>query len=111
MTPNPKPATDPAPAAPASEPPRRHLAACPTCGSAIPPDWGGLIRQRDLVTRVGRTYAYWCGFCNLWWIVYESRTKRGPGRRVSNPRRASEVEADCAVRRIFTANGRYVPGA
>jgi len=88
--------------------------ACPACGKAFPPMHGGRIRRRMRHRRAVETWAWWCLFCEQWWVVDLSRSaaRRPAGSRgttVSAIRRASRVEADQARRVLFAGRGLAAP--
>jgi len=88
--------------------------ACPVCGKAFPAMHGGRIRRRVRFRRAIETWAWWCLFCETWWVVDISRSvarrpAREAGTTVSAIRRASRVESDQARRVRFTDRGLYAP--
>ena len=86
---------------------------CPECGKAFPPMHGGRIRRRVRGRRAVETWAFWCLFCEQWWVVDISRAvaRRSAlaGATVSPIRRASRVEADQARRVLFQGRGLHAP--
>jgi hypothetical protein len=72
----------------------RFLDACPRCGRGIPADWSGMYHRETRFSLRVEWWAYWCSFCEAWWIVRASR-------RTARPRVATKIEARMAARVIF----------
>jgi len=88
--------------------------ACPECQKPFPPMHGGRIRRRRRGRRAVETWAFWCLFCETWWVLDVSKpvARRCSGETaatVSALRRASVVEADQARRILFAGRGLGVP--
>jgi len=95
----------------ASVVPDHILSECPSCRKAIPPGHNGVsgIRSRGLRIVVKR--AFWCLFCEKFWIVetWVRSAARGGGLHVARPRRATNIEAAIAEKAVFRDRGLAAP--
>ena len=99
---------------------RGLLSECPVCRKPFPPMHGGRIRRRRRHRQIVETWAFWCLFCEIWWVVDVTKAvahRRTPQTndaasrtvRFSKARRASRVEGDQARRVLFCHRGLEAP--
>ena len=99
----------------------RLLSECPVCRKPFPPMHGGRIRRRRRHQRIAETWAFWCCFCEVWWVVdtrkaaarrrrtLQTKDEASGAARFSKARRASRVESDQARRVLFADRGLEEP--